>query len=305
MENKKALYVDWHLPRKVRGKNLPLKSPWEIAMIIRSVSYSRKYNGFSPVLYCDSETYNYYDEIGLLKHFDEVKAILPLETNFDAGAFWAAGKFYAILDCDSPFVLIDLDAEIRFKLDFGDSDIYCTHLERIVDQDMKFYPSPAYLDPSNYIASKYGLEWSDKACNTCILAFNDLDFAKGYANAAIDYMNHIGLADGRFSNVSYIVLIEQRFLYELCRSRGKKIGTMISGNYIPTNYALGLPSFEDSDLDEIAAKGFFHVWGFKNDIRKSKDVEDEFFGSLLSSSLDLKDSIIESVSMNHKLYIEK
>jgi hypothetical protein len=64
-----------------------------------------------------------------------------------------------------------------------------------------------------------------------------LNFAKEYANAAIDYMNYIGLADDRFSNVSYIVLIEQRFLYELCRSRGKKIGAMISGNYIPTNYS--------------------------------------------------------------------
>lgn len=68
---RKAVYVDWHLPKKKAGRLLPIKRSWEIAMIIRSASYSRIFNNLSPVLYCDTETYDYYDEIGLLKHFDE------------------------------------------------------------------------------------------------------------------------------------------------------------------------------------------------------------------------------------------
>jgi hypothetical protein len=305
MNPTKALYVDWHTPRRNAGKLTPEKRPWEIAMIIRSAHFARKYNNLSPVLYCDTDTYNYYNKIGLLKHFDSVRPILPMNTTFNASAFWAAGKFYAIMDCNEPFILIDLDAEIRFKIDYGDCDVYCTHLERIVEDDLKFYPRPEYLDTENYIGNNFNIEWSEAACNTCLLAFNDLDFAKEYASSAIKFMESLDATNPAFSNVSYIVLIEQRFLYELCRSRGKKIGSMISGNYIPTNFGLGLPSFENSDLEEIANKGFFHVWGFKNDIRKSNAVEDEFFGSLLSTAPDVKDSILEVVSINQKLYIDK
>lgn len=297
----KAIYVDWHLPRKNSGILMPSKRPWEICMIIRSVYFSRKYNNLSPVLYCDPETYSYYESIGLLKHFDEVKPILPTSTIFDASIFWAAGKFYAILDCDSPFMLIDLDAEIRFKIDYGDCDVYCTHLERVVDTDLKFYPKVEYLDVKNYIGNNFNIEWGSSSCNTCLLAFRDLDFAREYANSAIKFMECLDEINPSFSKVSYIVLIEQRFLYELCRARGKKIGVLISGNYVPTNYALGLPAFENSNLSEVAGRGFFHVWGFKNDIKKSKEKEDEFFESLSSSVADLKETIIESVSMNYKL----
>jgi hypothetical protein len=55
---------------------------------------------------------------------------------------------------------------------------------------------------------------------------------------------------------------------------------------------MGLPAFENSNVEEIGGKGFFHVWGFKNDIKKSQDVEDEFFGSLVSTVPDVEDFII-------------
>ena len=301
----KAIYVDWHMPKRDAGKMLPEKRPWEIAMIIRSVYFSRKYNDLSPVLYCDPDTYSYYDEIGLLKHFDEVKSILPTSTNFDTSVFWAAGKFYAMLDCNEPFILIDLDAEVRFKIDFGDCDIYCTHLERIVNDDLKFYPAVEYLDRENYIVNNFGITWSDRACNTCLLAFRDVDFAKEYANMALKFINDVYDFNQSFSNVSYIVLIEQRFLYDLAISRRKHINCLISGNYLPTNHSLNLPSFEDSNVDEIADMGFFHVWGFKNDIKRSQDIEDSFIGDLVTGVDDIHDDIIYSISTNHKLYIDK
>jgi len=305
MKPTKALYVDWHAPRRNSGKMVPEKRPWEIAMIIRSTHFSRKYNGLSPILYCDPDTYSYYDEIGLLKHFDGVKPILPEITNFDPSVFWAAGKFYAILDCNEPFILVDLDAEIRFTIEYGDCDVYCTHMERIIKGDLKFYPDVEYLDDKNYMSNNFGIEWSDRACNTCLLAFNDIDFAKEYASMALEFIDSIYEINPAFTNVSYMVLSEQRFLYELCRSRGKSIGTLISGNYMPTNFPIELPAFENSNVEEIADKGFFHVWGFKNDIKKSQDVEDEFFGSLISTAPDVEDFIIESVSINYKLYIDK
>ena len=305
MKPTKAIYVDWHMPKRDAGKMVPEKRPWEIAMIIRSTHFARKYNDLSPILYCDPDTYSYYDEIGLLKHFDEVKPILPTNANFDTSIFWAAGKFYAILDCEEPFILIDLDAEVRFKIDFGDCDVYCTHLEKAIADDLKFYPNPEYLDRENYIANNFNITWSDQACNTCLLAFNDIDFAKEYASMALKFIDDLYELNPSFSNVSYIVLIEQRFLYDLAKSRGKSINCLISGNYIPTNHSLDLPSFEDSNVDTIADMGFFHVWGFKNDIKRSQDVEDSFLGDLVTGVEDIHDDIINSISMNHKLYIDK
>ena len=79
----KALYVDWHLPRKVQGKNKPSKRPWEIAMTIRTVFFAREMNGLSPILYCDQDTYDYYESVDLIKHFDEVYPILPNDLSFN------------------------------------------------------------------------------------------------------------------------------------------------------------------------------------------------------------------------------
>lgn len=299
----KALYVDWYTPRKNAGKSTPEKRPWEIAMVIRTTHFARKFNDLSPVLYCDVDTYEYYERIGLLKYFDEVKPILPVDTPFDSSVFWSAGKFYAIRDCDEPFILIDLDAEIRFKVDYGNCDVYCAHLERITENDLKYYPEAVYMDKENYIANNFDIEWSNYACNTCLISFSDLDFAKEYSNSSLNFIESLDNIDPAFTNSAYTILIEQRFLYELCRTRKKKIGTMISGDFVPVNSELGLPAFENSNVNEIGNKGFYHVWGFKNDIRKSQLVEDEFYRILISTAPDVRNSILEAVSLNHKLYI--
>lgn len=300
---RKAIYVDWHLPKKSLGRVLPMKKSWEIAMIIRSTSYSRIFNELSPVLYCDPDTRDYYDELGLLKHFDEVKQILPTEVNYNPSIFWAAGKFYAIMDNDSPFVLIDLDAEIRFEVDFEKCDIFSTHLERISKNDLKFYPDFEYLDMDGVMKKKFNIEWTDMAINTCILSFNDIEFAKKYAKSAIDFMESTININDSFSDAAYMVSLEQRFLYELARMENKKTNFLIDGHYVPTNKDLGLESFENSNVDEIGAKGFLHVWGYKKQLSSSPELEEGFTNQLISTSGYMRSDIIYSVDMNRKLYI--
>jgi hypothetical protein len=300
---RKAVYVDWHLPKKASGRLVTTKKSWEIAMIIRSTAYSKIFNNLSPVLYCDPETYDYYDEIGLLKHFDEVKQILPTEVNYNPSIFWAAGKFYAILDNDSPFVMIDLDAEIRFEIDFDGCDLFCTHLEGVSKNDLKFYPDFEYLDRDEILSSKFNIKWGELAVNTCILAFNDIDFSKKYAQSAIDFMESTININDSFSSVAYMVSLEQRFLYELAKLENKRIDFLIDGKYIPTNKDHGLESFENSNVDEIGAKGFLHVWGYKKQLNDSPELESNFTNSLISTSEYMSSDILYSVNMNNKLYI--
>jgi hypothetical protein len=305
MNPTKALYVDWHLPKKIQGKISPSKRPWEIAMIIRTLYFSRKMNALSPILYCDLDTYDYYDSIDLLKHFDEVYPILPSDisfSEFNPSVFWAAGKFLAIQHCRENFLMIDLDAEIRFKLDLDGYDVFCAHQEEVSKDDVWFYPPPEYLDSKNYLGKKYDISWSDMAYNTSILGFKNLAEAKEYANSALDFIRNLNSINPAFENVAYILLAEQRFLYEYCKAKNLNVGLLIKGKYIPTGTRRGISPFLESDLDEVAEKGFLHVWGFKSEMAKNKEVEDSFFGSLMSSRLSLRDDIVNSVSRNYDLF---
>lgn len=308
MKPSKALYVDWHLPRKSQGRNRPSKRPWEIAMTIRTTFFSREINKLSPVLYCDKDTYDYYESIDLLKHFDEVYPILPNEISFNEfnpSIFWAAGKFFAMQHCQENFIMIDLDAEIRFKLDLSDCDVFCAHKEEVSEGDLWFYPNPEYLDTKKYLSNKYHINWGDLAYNTSIVYFRDINDAKEYSSSALEYIRNINDINPSFEGVAYILLAEQRFLYEYAKSKELKVKFLIEGKYIPTGAKNGISPFIESNLEEIAEKGFLHVWGFKNEMARNKETEDEFFGSLMSSRLILRDDIVNSVSKNFNLYSDK
>jgi hypothetical protein len=297
----RALYVDWYLPRKFRGLSLPNKKPWEIAMIVRSTHFSRSVNGLSPILYCDSETHDYYQKIGLAENFDEIRPVLPLKTNFNPSVFWAAGKFFAIKHCEDPFLMIDLDAEIRFNLNLDEYDVFCTHPEGISKRDLSFYPDPAYLDTKNFFGQKIGINWSNKAYNTCLLYFKDRKIALEYAESALEFMESLEDINPAFENICYILLAEQRFLYDFCRLRDLKVGTLLKGKYL-VDPDVGPQSFEEEEGDQIGRKGFLHVWGYKAKIASSKLDEDSFFGTLLASKPDLKEKIIGSVLKSMELF---
>ena len=308
MNRIKAVYVDWYAPKKFRGSSSPVKKPWEIALIIRSTHFSKESNSWSPVLYCDEVTYEYYKSIDLLKHFDEVKNILPLDMDmigFDPNVFWAGGKFIAMADCDSQFVMLDLDAEIRFKVDLSEFDGFFTHYEGILPGDIKFYPDPEYLDTKGFLENKYSFEWGDRALNTCIFYLNDFNLAREYAMTALEFMRNVDDINPAFDRVPYILLAEQRFIYEFCRAKKLKIGTLIKGEYIPTNYMHGVDSFIDSDIDEIGERGFLHVWGYKSELNSNTTEAESFFGNLLSTTPYLKEPIINSVSLNSEMVLDK
>jgi hypothetical protein len=245
----------------------------------------------------------------LIKHFDEVFPVLPndpSEIDFDPTVFWAAAKFLAIEKCNSPFIMIDLDAEIRFKIDLENHETFFAHYEMVREDDVNFYPPPEFLDKSGFLESKYGIEWSDVAINTSIIYFRDLSLAKEFASSALDFMRNTDEIDLSFDSVSYILLVEQRLAYELCKIRGVNIGTLISGIYIPREARDGKePEFINSDVNEISEKGFLHIWGYKKALNADPRLEEKLLGDLISSRLNLKEDIIGSISKNFEIYMNK
>ena len=301
MKPTKVLYVDWSMPRKFRGNKNKAKKPWEIAMIIRSTFFSREYNNLSPILYCDPEIYEYYRDIGLDVFFDEIRPILPADPEFNPGVFWSAGKFYSILDMDEPFIMMDLDAEVRFEMDLSDCDIFCAHSEEINDNDLVYYPHPTYLG-ENLLTTKYGSDWDNLAYNTSILYFRDIKIAHDYANEALDFIKSLDSINPAFER-GYILLAEQRLIRKISVERDLSVKTLISGVYKTEDPVKKIPSgFEDSDVEEIGQRGFLHVWGFKSAINNKEEVEYELFGNLLSTRLNLKDDIISCVRKSREMY---
>jgi hypothetical protein len=302
MNPTKALYVDWFMPKKFRGSNSLFKKPWEIAMIARSTHFSKTVNNLSPVLYCDPEVYEYYKNTGLDVCFDEIHPVLPVNPPFNPAIFWAAGKFYAMRDMKENFLMIDLDAEIRFELDLSGIDLFCSHIEDIYAEDLNFYPRPEYLDSSNFFRKNYSIEWDTKAYNTSILYFKDLEIAKEYCDKALDFIESIPSINPAFEK-GYILLVEQRFLYEFAKSKKLITDTLISGLYKPGDVEKKIPStFVNSNIDEVGKKGFLHIWGFKNQIHGTEEAEQSLFGQLIASRFELRDIIVSCVTKNRELY---
>lgn len=302
MRPTKAIYVDWFMPRKKKGAISKFKKPWEIAMIVSSTYFSRECNNLSPILYCDPEIHEYYKEVGLDKCFDEIRPILPTNPEFNPAIFWSAGKFIAINDIEENFLMIDLDAEVRFEIDFSDCDVFCAHAEAILDHDLVYYPEPEFIDTKGYFTSKYGFNWDKKAYNTSLLYFKDIQIAKEYATEALNFAHVTDTINPAFE-LGYILLPEQRFLHEFCKSKELKVASLISGIYQPEDTLRKTECyFEDSDIDEISKKGFLHIWGFKKKMLNIEEEEQSLFDALLSSRLNLKDCIIECVVKNKELY---
>jgi hypothetical protein len=301
MKKIKSVYVDWFAPRSSRGESFKPKKDWEIALIVRSTYFSREINDFSPVLYCDPTTEKYYRDLGIDECFDEIFSILPESvSDYNPGIFWAAGKFIAIDHCDSPFILMDLDLELRCEIDLSECELFCSHIESIDDNCHLFYPDPYILDENGYFKEKE-IEFRNEALNTALLYFKDLDFAKEYSSLAFNYMKSIKETNPNLENNSYILLAEQRLLSELCRIKGISPQTLISGYYLPSKSVVGEkdPPFVDSNINEIS-KYFLHIWGYKSELNKNHFLEMDLYKKLLvSSPPDLQEIIENSTELNY------
>ncbi len=301
MKNIKAIYVDCCAPSLSRNLPFRIKSDWEISLIIRSTYFSKEINGFSPTLYCDPLTESYYRELGILDCFDEVFPILSEHPEeYNPSIFWAGGKFEAILHCDSPFIVMDLDLELRNKIDLSDCEVFCSHVELIDSNACLFYPDPKDLDKSGYFKN-LGIEFGNKALNTSLLYFKDINLSKEYAKIAMGYMKSIKQINPLLENNCYILLAEQRLLSDFCESKGIIPNTLISGNYIPSRAVIGdkEPPFENSNVSEVA-KYFLHIWGHKIYLDSDPLLGKDLYERLLFSSPGyIRDKIEKAVENNY------
>ena len=139
----------WTKPATLRG--VEEMSLWDFEWLTWLAGILEARNYGPVVLVADERGKTFVEKVGLAKFYDEIVLGLDHIPSFiDPEIFWAAGKFFAMQHCQENFIMIDLDAEIRFKLDLSDCDVFCAHKEEVSEGDLWFYPNPEYLHGSYF-----------------------------------------------------------------------------------------------------------------------------------------------------------
>lgn len=252
-----AFHINWTRPFFVRNSDSPyFVEPFELLTTALSALSWRRHNG-SILMICDRQAAHYYQTLGLSFLWDG--GIHPLldaiPEDINPMAFWAAGKLFALSAVAAPCVMIDTDFIVWKSISelFTGCDAAAIHREELSPQ---IYPGPeAFTKVRRFDLHAY--DWSVQPLNTALVFLGNDSFRRYYTDAAITFMRSAPAAD---DVLTYMVFAEQR-LFAMC---AKKQNIHVK--------ALG-------DLSELFGGGqqyFTHVWGFKQQMRDSSDLYDNF-----------------------------
>jgi hypothetical protein len=241
-----ALNVNWTAPFFANHNNKHyVMEDFEILTTLLSVLKWREKNG-SIKLYTDTAGFDYFEKIGMLSLWDagiDTDVLNHAPKNINPKSFWAAGKLMALAHENCPTCLIDLDFIVWEKIYFPDSPLVVIHRETLTP---KVYPAKEHLiTPDNYSFDE-SFSWSEPACNTAFVFFNQEALKDYYISEALRFMTDNPAED---SNIS-MVFAEQRLL-AMC---AKKLQFPISC-FLPN-------PFESNN------RLYTHVWGFKHQLKQ-------------------------------------
>jgi len=165
-------------------------------------------------LYCDSQSKQVIDQIGITHLWDVVDTNILDRKQYDLNedAFWASSKLKVIKELKSPFLILDLDLFIKHKF------IPEKHWENAVignfmEVTTKHYPEPyqirKYMTLPNW-------DWDDKAVNVAFLYINDEQLRQEYADTALEWMSTMTKHGGTINGLN-MVFCEQKLLWQLIK----------------------------------------------------------------------------------------
>jgi hypothetical protein len=165
-------------------------------------------------LYCDTESKQIIEEIGIINLWDNVntEVLDKKQYDFDQNAFWASSKLKVINEIKAPFVIIDLDLFIKNKFipdEYWQNDVVGNFMEITTNH----YPEPRkikkYMDLPDF-------DWDDNAVNVAFLYINNEQLRTEYAQTALDWMS-VMTKDGGQINGLNMVFCEQKLLWQLIK----------------------------------------------------------------------------------------
>ena len=258
----KAFHTLWTKPVTSSGNRFEMNDAEMLTMIVSALMW-RKYNG-SIKLYTDKEGYDFVSKNNLLELWDNGIDTVILENNnypIEPQVFWAAGKLIALEDYQTPCVMLDTDLIVMKPIAnlLEESVITVLHPEAL---EPNVYLSPDLLKkPTGFTFPDY-YNWGVLPANTAFVYIRDEKFKRFYIEESKRFMFRNNEMPAEM--VSQMVFAEQRMLAMCADHFG-----------LPVNHLLIEPFSLSNQL-------VIHLWGFKESLRKSNNLQTLFAKQLLA-----------------------
>lgn len=245
-----AFHISSFAPAKTKGKTAVKIEDFDLYCTALSALAWRKFNGKITIC-CDSVFADYYEKIGFLPLWDEVKVNVSDDLEgINPAMFWAGGKLLALREMNAPCVMIDTDFIVWRTLSFGD-EIIAAHREEISDD---IYPPLDFFAVKNHVIPDFSE--TVLPLNTAFLYVPDNDFKNFYTSQAIAFMKSAVDCD---DYLKYMVFAEQRMLAMCADFTETPVKTLL-----------------DKDSLHFPQSDFTHLWGAKQVMRDNPALRADF-----------------------------
>ena len=203
----------------------------------------------------DSVGFEFYRSRGMIRIWDEVTTELDeLPQTVDPEVFWAAGKLYALDGATIPTAMLDTDFIVWERIAFDKlGDLTVIHRE---DISPGTYPDIGAFKMKNGYSFDPDLDIYERPVNAAFYVIKNEELRNEYIRAAKEFIeNSVGK-----DRLTYMVFAEQRLLAMTAKKMNIEIG-------------------EFSDMERLfrdGARAFTHIWGMKEQMRRSPELRRGF-----------------------------
>lgn len=249
-----AIHIASFAPARAKGKTSPNVESFDLYCTALSALMWRRLNG-KITLCCDSSYAEYYDRIGFLELWDDVRVCVADDLEgINPKMFWAGGKLFALREVDAPVVMLDTDFIVWRKLDFGGENAGCVIAAHREDISDGIYPPLSFFATRGHVIPDFSEEVLP--LNTAFLYVPDNDFKQFYTSQAISFMKSAEDCD---DFLRYMVFAEQRLVAMCAEYTGTPVRTLL-----------------DKDRLFFPQDDFTHLWGAKQAMRDHPELERDF-----------------------------
>lgn len=239
MDRLTGIHINWTKPAFAAGKSeYRIESHELLTTVLSALEWKKHYGRM--ILYTDPVGKAYYESIGYLPLWDEVRE-LHVPASVSAASYWAAGKLYALADVREDVCMIDTDFILWENLKLN-APVTVAHLEpvgnAIYPKELSYYRTD--------LREFYGFDAKALACNTAFCCFRDRTLKEKYLDAAFAFMEN---SDPKGNTLQYMVCAEQRMLGMILKRERIAPAVLLHEGNLHTQ--------------RICT----HTWGYKNTMR--------------------------------------
>ncbi|MBR0366028.1 MAG: hypothetical protein IJH94_04430 [Clostridia bacterium] len=248
-----ALHSTWTKPHRYSTGGFFIED-FDILTTILSALKWRELNGRIKMV-TDSVGLEFYRSRGMLGIWDEVTTELDeLPQAVDPEVFWAAGKLYALERAAIPTAMLDTDFIVWERIAFDKlGDLTVIHREDITPHT---YPDISAFKMKDGYSLDTVLDIYERPVNAAFYVIKNEALKNEYIRATKEFIEKSAGKD----RLTYMVFAEQRLLAMTAKKMNIEIG-------------------EFSDMERLfrdGARAFTHIWGMKEQMRRSPELRRGF-----------------------------